>query len=259
MSSDWIKMRCNLWDDPRVSRICELTDEGEAAVVGALYWLWATADQHTESGVLMGLTLRQIDRKTGVNGFGQALCEVGWIADHPEGVRIVRFDEHNGASAKRRCSESRRKMSARDADTERTESGNCADESRKNCAPRERERVREEAKEGPSPPAVGAPPAAKAGSGSRLPDDWTLPETWAAEGKRILADLGKPEINIAREADKFRDYWRGQPGQSGRKSDWLGTWRNWMRKAAEYSRGPPAKPSAIHIGAQDYAAGWGAK
>lgn len=92
MSSDWIKMRCNLWDDPRVSRICELTDEGEAAVVGALYWLWATADQHTESGVLMGLTLRQIDRKTGVNGFGQALCEVGWIADHPEGVSVSKVD-----------------------------------------------------------------------------------------------------------------------------------------------------------------------
>lgn len=115
-----------------------------------------------------------------------------------------------------------------------------------------------------TPPSGGAPPTDEAkpstkAHGTRLADDWTLPETWAAEAKRILTDLGKPEINIPREADKFRDYWRGQPGQAGRKSDWLGTWRNWIRKAAEYQRGPPAKPSAIHIGAQDYAAGWGAK
>lgn len=48
MAGDWIKMRSNLWDDPRVARICDLTDVGEAAVVGGLYWLWATADQHSE-------------------------------------------------------------------------------------------------------------------------------------------------------------------------------------------------------------------
>lgn len=108
MSGDWIKMRCNLWDDPRVARICDLCECTEAPVVGALYWLWATADQHTEDGILPGLTLRQIDRKTGVDGFAAALCEVGWLADHPEGVRVVRFEEHNGASAKKRCQTAKR-------------------------------------------------------------------------------------------------------------------------------------------------------
>jgi 5-methylcytosine-specific restriction endonuclease McrA len=108
VSGDWIKMRCNLWDDPRVARICDLCECTEAPVVGALYWLWATADQHTEDGILPGLTLRQIDRKTGVDGFAAALCEVGWLADHPEGVRVVRFEEHNGASAKKRVETARR-------------------------------------------------------------------------------------------------------------------------------------------------------
>jgi hypothetical protein len=94
MAGDWIKMRGNLWDDPRVSRLCDLTEQTEAAVIGGLYWLWATADQHTENGILPGLTLRQIDRKSGVPGLGQALCDIGWLADHPEGVRILRFEEH---------------------------------------------------------------------------------------------------------------------------------------------------------------------
>ncbi len=128
MAGDWIKMRSNLWDDPRVARLVDLTDSGEACVVGALYWLWATADQHSEDGILHGLTLRAIDRKTGLQGFGAALIEIGWLADHPEGVRIVRFDEHNGSSAKRRSTDAQRKaavrsLSATEADTVQTDCG----------------------------------------------------------------------------------------------------------------------------------------
>lgn len=131
MAGDWIKMRGNLWDDPRVMRLCDLTDQGEAAIVGALYWLWATADQHTEDGILPGLTLRQIDRKTGVQGFAQALCDIGWLSDDPEGVRIVGFEEHNGASAKRRSLDAQRKanvrsVSASQADTAQTQGGQIA-------------------------------------------------------------------------------------------------------------------------------------
>ena len=35
MAGDWIKMRTNLWDDPRVSRICDITGLAEAQVIGA--------------------------------------------------------------------------------------------------------------------------------------------------------------------------------------------------------------------------------
>lgn len=108
MAGDWIKMRGNLWDDPRVAKIVDLTDSSEAAVVGALYWLWATADQHTEDGIMPGLTLKSIDRKTGVPGFAQALCDIGWLADHPDGVRIIDFEKHNGTSAKKRCQTAKR-------------------------------------------------------------------------------------------------------------------------------------------------------
>jgi hypothetical protein len=143
MAGDWIKMRGNLWDDPRVGRLCDLTESTEGPVIGALYWLWAAADQHTEDGFMPGLTLRQIDRKTGLAGFAAALCQIGWLVDGPDGVVIVKFEEHNGASAKRRCSEAQRKangrkesapdpqdvrnMSACDADKPRTESGRDAE------------------------------------------------------------------------------------------------------------------------------------
>lgn len=79
MVGDWIKMRSNLWDDPRIARLVDLTDSSEAAVIGGLYWLWATADLHTADGFMPGLSCRQIDRKTGVLGLGQALVDIGWI------------------------------------------------------------------------------------------------------------------------------------------------------------------------------------
>lgn len=108
MAGDWIKMRINLWDDPRVARICDMTGSSEAAVVGGLYWLWATADQHSTDGVMDGLSIKAIDRKTQISGFGNALCVIGWIFDHSEGVRVARFDEHNGASAKKRIQTAQR-------------------------------------------------------------------------------------------------------------------------------------------------------
>ena len=151
MAGDWIKMRSNLWDDPRVSRLCDLTDQGEATVIGGLYWLWAAADQHTETGVMTGLSLRQIDRKTGIAGFGQSLCDIGWIAECEGGVCIVNFEEHNGASAKRRTLEAKRKAdarkaSARNADNKETETGRDAE------LEKEKERELEKEKEEKNPP-----------------------------------------------------------------------------------------------------------
>mgnify|MGYP003441202970 FL=1 len=128
MSGDWIKMRGNLWDDPRVSALVDATDSSEAAVVGALYWLWASADQHSEDGVMPGLSVRQIDRKTGVPGFAAALETIGWIEVLDAGSRIGRCDEHNGQSAKRRGEDAKRKAAVRNgsapkADKTRTDSG----------------------------------------------------------------------------------------------------------------------------------------
>lgn len=116
MAGDWIKMRSNLWDDPRVSKICDLLECGEAQIVGALYWLWSTADQHTEDGILQGLSLRQIDRKTGVPGFAQALVDIGWLAEREDGVEVIRFEEHNGTTAKKRAVTAKRVANHRGKD-----------------------------------------------------------------------------------------------------------------------------------------------
>lgn len=108
MAGDWIKMRCNLWDDPRVSNLCDATGAAEATVVGGLYWLWATADQHSADGLLPGMTVKTLDRKCGVPGLGAALVQVGWLEETQDGLWILNFSDHNGASAKSRAQTARR-------------------------------------------------------------------------------------------------------------------------------------------------------
>ena len=233
MAGDWIKMRGNLWDDPRVSKLCDLTDQSEAAIVGALYWLWAAADQHTEDGLMPGLTLRQIDRKTGVQGFGAALCQIGWLEDNPDGVRIVNFEDHNGTSAKRRCTDAQRKanvrnVSASDADKQRTESG----QKTPNLGAREEKRREEEKAE--------EAPSAKSPRGTALPETWTLPDDW-----KTWAEKERPDVDPQTAADSFRDFWIAKPGKDGRKADWLATWRNWVRNQRSGSAQRPKGAEAV--------------
>ena len=232
MAGDWIKMRGNLWDDPRVAKLCDLTDQGEAAIVGALYWLWATADQHTEDGIMPGLTLRQIDRKTGIPGFGEALCEIGWLADHPEGVRIVNFEEHNGTSAKRRCTDAQRKanvrsVSASDADKVKTDSG----QKTPNLGAREREEKEKRREEDTfSDNSVGAPRKRSAAPSIAKPDDvaqqtW---DDWLALRKAKKAPVTGTVVNNARAEsakagmalEAFLQVWCTR-GSQGLQADWL--------------------------------------
>lgn len=240
MAGDWIKMRGNLWDDPRIARLCDITGESEAAVIGGLYWIWSAADQHTEDGIMPGLSLRQIDRKTGVKGLGEGLVSIGWLADHPEGVRIVNFEEHNGTSAKKRAVTAKRVANHRSGNADETQIPEAStpdvthqalqeDQVSVTCAlARERERVEKE--EIPSSSnVVGAAGAARAKEPKaiRLSDDWQLPKAW---GEWALAEYPHWTADDVRlEAAKFADHWRAQSGKAGRKANWQATWRNWCR------------------------------
>jgi hypothetical protein len=187
MAGDWIKMRGNLWDDPRVTRICDLTDSSEGPVIGALYWLWATADQHTEDGRMPGLTLRQIDRKTGLPGFAAALVEIGWLFDDPNGVEILHFEEHNGASAKKRCQTARRVAAFKVAhadETQESQDGNAASVS--SALPREEKRREEQDS--------GAHTAAEAVDNSQRALDGHEP-TKAGVICRAMRQAGMPQTN----------------------------------------------------------------
>lgn len=58
-----------------------------------------------------------------------------------------------------------------------------------------------------------------------IPDEWIK-----------AADNIDPKLNAVLYFEVFADYWRGVPGEKGRKKDWLATWRNSIRDIPGYKR-----------------------
>ena len=61
--------------------------------------------------------------------------------------------------------------------------------------------------------------------GSRLEEDWVLPDTWRQWGKEI-----RPDLHLDTVASCFKDHWISVSGARALKRDWLATWRNWVRR-----------------------------
>lgn len=78
-------------------------------------------------------------------------------------------------------------------------------------------------------------------TGSRLPPDWK-----PSEDESSWARKERPDLDIAKQADRFRDYWIAKTGKEATKLDWTATWRNWIRNAhAEKTNGQPATPARV--------------
>ena len=59
---------------------------------------------------------------------------------------------------------------------------------------------------------------------TRLPEDWTLPEDWAA-----WTANERPDLDVTQVAEEFKDYWLNRKDKGAWKVSWLKTWRNWVR------------------------------
>jgi hypothetical protein len=71
--------------------------------------------------------------------------------------------------------------------------------------------------------------------GTRLDPAWRPPDDVAAA---ILHEC--PGIELRTHHRRFVDHWIAQPGQKGVKLDWPATWRNWMRREHDRTRGNPS-------------------
>lgn len=131
MAGDWIKMRIDLQTHPKVFRMVSALKADRLRIIGGLHIAWSIFDTHSSDGVLVGYTVEAMDAVVGWPGFTQAMVDVEWASVNDSGSLVMpRFDEHNGASAKRRANDSERKrnerknpvrnLSASDADSLRT-------------------------------------------------------------------------------------------------------------------------------------------
>jgi uncharacterized protein YdaU (DUF1376 family) len=86
-------------------------------------------------------------------------------------------------------------------------------------------------------------PRTNSKKGSRLSPDWMLPKEW-----ETWAKTERPDLNIHKTAESFRDFWISKAGAGGVKLDWQATWRNWVR--SQKGSTVAATPIAIHQDAE---------
>lgn len=127
MAGDWIKVREDLPDDPKVLTLARILSIDPERAVGLLIRFWTWAQKHTADGKLASgqcpasvqkaSTLRaDIDRVVRETHFAEALENVGWLTVEDGLATIPHFDRHMSKSAKERALDALRKRAARAAE-----------------------------------------------------------------------------------------------------------------------------------------------
>lgn len=114
MAGDWLKVEEVMPDKPEVFAIAARLDIDPDAVAGKLIrvWSWASRNCHGD-GVTKTSSKRAIDRSAGVDGFADAMVEVGWLVASGDTLTFTNFDRHNSKTAKERGLAFIRKQSQR--------------------------------------------------------------------------------------------------------------------------------------------------
>jgi len=87
-------------------------------------------------------------------------------------------------------------------------------------------------------------PAAPTKRGSRLDDSWSP----SAAHELLASELG---LDLADQANRFRDYWLAEPGGKASKLDWSRAFNNWLRRAGDFK---PRKRVNSNLAADLFAA-----
>lgn len=241
MAGDWIKMESATPDKPEVLALTvKMGWDDPDLTVGKLFKLWRWFDQHTTEGNAAGVTPALLDRYFGVTGFVTALTQVGWLNVTNDGISLPNFDRHNGASAKQRSLTAKR-VANHKSNAKANAEGNAPIVN----SPLPREEKRREEKSNSKEPKGSYIRASK-----KCPDSFVVTDELSEWAKTDC-----PLINVASETAAFKDY-----TFSSAKTDWIGTWRNWMRKAntfaSEKQKPKTGAPKVYHaLNEMNYAEG----
>lgn len=270
MAGDWIKFELTTLDKPEVCQIADLADIDSDAVVGKLLRVWGWFDQQTEVGNAPSVSKRLLDRLVGVTNFCEHMKSVGWMAEEGGVISLPHFDRHNGKTAKNRLLTAKRVANHKAASGKGNGKSNApsvsdalpredVEKSKSKSKSKEQEQRAGAASASPSHMAETGThpdqPEAKARA-TRLPSDWTLPADY-----REWATTERPELasSIDTIAECFRDYWSAKSGKDATKTNWLATWRNWIRnqKAPGVVRPFPQQSRHVGLSEIDYRANLG--
>jgi len=85
-------------------------------------------------------------------------------------------------------------------------------------------------------------PKVKTQRGSRLPDDFQMPDLWGE-----WCEKERPDLIPRKVFDSFKDFWISKPGAGGVKLNWEATWRNWVRSQSAPKQAFANKYDVAHV------------
>ena len=232
----WIESHQELGHHPKLKKLCRVLNISQPAAVGHLQYLWWWAVDYCDNGDLTRFDPLDIAIAAMWEGdpdeFLDALIHCGWVDRALDVMFIHDWQEYIGRLLDRRRKDADRKRASRGRpeDVPRTSSGHPKD-----GAQTAHVTVPYRTVPNPTEPSratgtseVGARSAPKPKQKTRLAADW-----FPSDANLLYAqNQGMSHAEIQKQADLFRDHWQsnGEP-----KQDWDATWRNWVRRAPEFS------------------------
>lgn len=256
MAGDWIKMRVWISRDPRVIRMADflaserafmdwLTDPVRqhcnctahehvtrnvtvSLCVAGLLVTWGTAreqgDREDDDLVLSHSDALTLDAMTDIPCFGEAMALVDWVVEREDGSLIFpKFFKDNESpddKHRRQNAERQARFRAKNSNVTHNKTGNKVTQANNVTVTTEKRREEKRRKKPPSGVVRGA---------KKCPEDFVV-----TDEMREWAKERASEVRVDLETEKFRDHTFATA-----KTDWLGTWRNWMRKASEAAEARP--------------------
>lgn len=135
--------------------------------------------------------------------------EGGWV--------LLNYEKHRAVQDDETILESKRRYAARRRAEEKAKKVEKVEVDRRELIQAEAEAEEEKEREAKKP--------ATKSRGTRLPLDWT-----PSDDDTAYCQKERPELDPAKVADNFRDYWTSRSGAVAVKLDWSATWRGWVRK-----------------------------
>ena len=124
-------MRVTLGTDPAVIGIATALNIHDDSVIGKLFKLWAWANQHSNDGLNVPISLKWLDEYLDAPGFCSALSEAGWLVLDDNSISFPNFDRHNSSSAKKRAENTLRQQVSRQSVTQKCDKSVTREEKRR--------------------------------------------------------------------------------------------------------------------------------
>ena len=223
MNADWCRLWHDMPTDPKWRVIARKSGRPLSEVVSVFVLMLTTASQADERGALQGWDDEDAGAALDIDAEAVTAIREAMQGRVLDGAALSGWERRQPKRERPQDVSTERVKAFRER--ERRETPCNATERTETPRGEERREEKEEAN------------ASSKKKGCRLPDDWQPSQEDASA-------VGAPASLVATELPKFRDYWRGRPGQQGVKLDWDATWRNWLREAiARKPRGGTGPPA----------------